>query len=70
MKDPKGKRWVKTRLPLGIGERVGFTDKGQAVYMFVIGRYTGTVKPEDIIAESDIRSELMAIGIKRNRLKH
>lgn len=58
MKNPKGKRWVKTRLPLGIGERVGFTDKGQAVYMFLRG-YTGPVKDEDIIAESDVRSDLI-----------
>ena len=58
MKDPKGKRWVKTRLPLGIGERVGFNDKGQAVYMFIRG-YTGIVKDEEIIAESDIRSDLV-----------
>lgn len=65
MKNPKGKRWIKTSLPLGMGERVGFNDKGQAVYMFLTNSYVGPIKDEDIIAESDIRDELLKRPVKR-----
>ena len=59
MKNPKGKRWIRTSLPLGIGERVGTTDDGKAVYMFVKARYTGPIDDKYIEAESDIRTDVL-----------
>lgn len=70
MKNPKGKRWIRTSLPLGIGEKIGTTDDGRAVYMFVRGRYTGPIDAKYIEAESDVREDLLKTRRTKKNIKN
>ena len=51
-------RWIRTNLPIGIGEYLGYEESRGAIYGFRSG-YIGPVAEEHIVIASDKREEVL-----------
>ena len=65
VEERRAPRWIRTSLSIGIGEYLGFDERG-AIYGFRSG-YVGPVAEENIIIASDKREEILISPIKGAR---